>query len=210
MNPFRRSAGRSEVLKPAPDAAADVKPGAFSREAAIEAGFLTIGEHSYGSPSVIAYPGDSGTITIGRYCSIADGTELFLGGNHRLDWVTTYPLRAVLGLPGALEDGHPSSKGSISIGSDVWVGNDVRILSGVRVGDGAALGAGAVISRDVRPYAVVAGNPAREIRRRFSNPTIAALQRIAWWNWEDDLVRGRVNELCNPDLETFVARYERG
>jgi acetyltransferase-like isoleucine patch superfamily enzyme len=186
---------------------AAVKPGALSREAAVEAGFLTIGDHSYGNPSVIAYPGDSGRVEIGRYCSIADGTELFLGGNHRLDWVTTYPLRAVLGLPGALEDGHPATKGDISIGNDVWIGNDVRILSGVNVGDGAAIGAGAMVASDVRPYAVVAGNPARELRRRFSDDVVENLRRVAWWNWPDETVMEKVGELCNPDVETFLRRH---
>jgi acetyltransferase-like isoleucine patch superfamily enzyme len=166
-----------------------------------------MGEHSYGDPRVIVYPGDDGGIEIGRYCSIADGVELFLGGNHRLDWVTTFPLRAVFGLPGALEDGHPASNGRISIGNDVWVGNDVCVLSGVRIGDGAAIGAGAVVAAEVRPYAVVVGNPAREVRRRFNDETVARLRRIAWWEWPDELVLERVEDLCDPDVESFVRRY---
>jgi acetyltransferase-like isoleucine patch superfamily enzyme len=211
VNLFRRSAGRSAPpdAAPSPDPPERApKPGLLSKEQAIAAGLLSLGAHSYGNPSVVAYPGDAGRIEIGRYCSLADGIEFFLGGNHRLDWVTTFPLRAALGLPGALEDGHPASKGPIVIGNDVWIGNDVRVLSGVTVGDGAAIGAGSVVSADVRPYAVVAGNPAREIRRRFDDETVDALLRVAWWDWPDATVRERVGELSDPDLAGFVRRYD--
>lgn len=183
------------------------KPGALSRDGAIAAGFLSLGEHSYGDPSVIAYPGDSAKVEIGRYCAIADGTEFMVGGNHRPELVTAYPLRIMFDLPGAFEDGCPATKGNIVIGNDVWIGTDALILSGVTVGDGAVIGASAVVSRDVRPYAIVAGNPAREIRRRFADPLVEALQRIAWWNWTDAEVRSRVEELSNPDVEAFVQRY---
>jgi acetyltransferase-like isoleucine patch superfamily enzyme len=182
--------------------------GALEAEDAVAAGWLAIGEHSYGNPSVVVYPGDKGEVRIGRYCSIADGTVFLPGGNHRLDWVSTYPLRAVLGLPGALEDGHPASKGDIEIGNEVWIGNEVMVLSGVRVGHGAAIGARAVVTADVRPYSLVAGNPAREVRRRFDDRTIEALLRVAWWDWPDDVVGARVDELNGTDVRGFIDRYD--
>jgi acetyltransferase-like isoleucine patch superfamily enzyme len=200
--------------EPLPQAPADAPParlrGALEAEQAVAAGLLAIGEHSYGNPSVVAYPGDTGRVRIGRYCSIADGATLLIGGNHRLDWVSTYPLRASFGLPGALEDGHPASKGEIEIGNDVWIGNEVMILSGVEVGNGAALAARAVITTDVRPYSLVAGNPAREVRRRFDDTTVDALLRIAWWEWPDELVRERVGAINDTDVAAFVSRYDPG
>jgi acetyltransferase-like isoleucine patch superfamily enzyme len=183
-------------------------PAALSREKAVAAGVLALGGHSYGEPSVLVYPGDTAKARVGRYCSIADGVELMVGGNHRPDWVTTYPLRIMLGLPGALEDGHPASKGDIEVGNDVWLGSGARVLSGVTIGDGAVIGTRAVVATDVRPYAIVVGNPAREIRRRFPDPLIEALRRIAWWDWPDEVVRERVGELCSPDIEGFVRRYD--
>lgn len=183
------------------------KPAAIDSQEAIASGVLSLGSHTYGDPSVVLYPGDTAKVQVGRYCAIADGTEFLVGANHRADWVTAYPLRVVLGLPGALEDGHPATKGDITIGNDVWIGTDALILSGVTVGDGAMIGAAAVVTKDVRPYAIVAGNPAREVRRRFPDDTVEALRRIAWWDWPDELVRERVGELNDPDVEAFVRAY---
>jgi acetyltransferase-like isoleucine patch superfamily enzyme len=188
----------------------DYKPAAIDAQTAVARGVLTIGEHTYGDPGVIVYPGDTATVSIGRYCAIADGAEFLVGGNHMIDWVTAYPLRIMYDLPGALEDGHPTTKGNITIGNDVWIGTDALILSGVTVGDGAVIGAAAVVSADVRPYAVVAGNPGREVRRRFGGAEIEQLQRIAWWDWPDEVVRARVAELNNPDLGEFLHRYGEG
>ena len=205
--------------KPDPDSGAEpattegeeeLAPAALGLDAALADGVLRLGHRSYGGRiGVVRYPGDSARVSAGRYCSMADGVVFVVGGNHRTDWVTTYPLRAALGLPGALEDGHPATKGDIVIGNDVWIGADARILSGVTIGDGAAIGLGAVVAADVRPYAVMAGNPAREVRRRFADETIEALRRIAWWDWPDELVAERVGDLCNPDVEAFVRRYDR-
>jgi acetyltransferase-like isoleucine patch superfamily enzyme len=178
-------------------------------EQATAAGVLTVGAHTYGDPRIVSYPGDTATVRIGRYCSLAPEIQLCVGGNHRPDWVTTYPLRVKLGLPGALSDGHPATKGDIVIGNDVWIGAGVRVLSGVEIGDGAVVGADALVATSVRPYAIVTGNPARETRRRFPDPTVEALRRIAWWDWPDETVRDRVEELCNPDVEAFVRRFDR-
>jgi len=178
---------------------------ALSREQAEASGFLTVGHRSYGDPQLLLYPGDAARVRVGRYCSIANGTTFVPGGNHRTDWVTAYPLRAALELPGALEDGHPATKGDIVVGDDVWFGAECRILSGVTIGSGAAVGLGAVVTHDVRPYAIVAGNPAREVRRRFSDEIVEALLEIGWWDWPDELVEARVDELNGSDVEAFVA-----
>ena len=167
-----------------------------------------VGRHTYGSPQLQLAAGDEGTLTVGAFTSISYDVEIMLGGNHRTDWVTTFPLRHVLGLDGALADGHPSSKGPVVVGNDVWIGRGAKILSGVTIGDGAVIGAHAVVTRSVRPYAVVVGSPAREVRRRFADPVVESLRRIAWWDWPDELVVERVAELCDGDVEAFCARYD--
>jgi acetyltransferase-like isoleucine patch superfamily enzyme len=173
----------------------------------IERGALT-----YGSPHVRFYEGDEAKVTIGAYTSIADEVVIIPGGNHRADWVSTFPFRVVLELPGAFENGHPASRGDVAIGNDVWIGRGATILSGVEIGDGAIVGAAAVVSASVRPYAVVVGNPAREVKRRFSDDEVEALLRIAWWNWPGDLVRERVPLLNGSSVAEFIERFdpERG
>lgn len=152
------------------------------RKLALRHGF-SIGAYSYGRPKV-RFPESGRRLTIGRYCSIADKVEILLGGDHRLDWVSTYPFAAMTGLfpdAGAPADYH-ASRGDVTIGHDVWLGSGCMILSGVSVGHGAVVAARAVVTRDVPPYAVVAGNPARVVRTRFPPETVAALLAAAWWD----------------------------
>ncbi|HWW67728.1 MAG TPA: CatB-related O-acetyltransferase [Solirubrobacterales bacterium] len=181
--------------------------GSLSAKVAEECGYLTMGEHTYNDPTVKVFPGDSGHIAIGRFGSIGAGVELFVGGNHRADWVTTFALRARFGLPGALADGHPVPGGETTIGHDVYLGDGATVLSGVTIGSGALVGARAVVTRDVRPYAIVAGNPAREIGRRFDDDVVEGLLAIEWWNWPLETVLERVDRLCSEDVRGFVEAY---
>ena len=148
-----------------------------------------IGEHTYGHPEVLSWD-DKTRLTIGKYCSIAEGVTIILGGGHRVDWVTTYPLSVFFDELGSCE-GHPLTKGDLEIGHDVWVGYGATILSGIHIGDGAVIAARAVVTRDVPPYAIVAGNPARIIKYRFDTETIAELLELKWWNWPIDTVIDR-------------------
>jgi acetyltransferase-like isoleucine patch superfamily enzyme len=168
---------------------------------------LTMGRASYGEPLIATFPGDDLHVRVGSFVSIALDVVMMDGGNHRTDWVTVFPMRACLGLPGAFEDGHPSSKGDIAIGNDVWIGRGARVLSGVTVGDGAVIGGYSVVTKDVRPYAIVAGNPAREIRRRFSDEQVEHLLAIAWWNWPMENIVKCVAELSDPDIDGFIMRH---
>jgi acetyltransferase-like isoleucine patch superfamily enzyme len=164
----------------------------------------TVGDFTYGKPRVITL-NEGTSLKIGRYCSIAANVTIFLGSEHRTDWVSTYPF------PALWEDarsilGHPLSKGDVVIGNDVWIGYNVTILSGVTIGDGASIGACSVVTRDVPPYAVVAGNPAQIIRYRFKEETVQALLRIKWWDWPDEKVNENIRLICSNSIDAFVKK----
>ncbi|MGW8281549.1 CatB-related O-acetyltransferase (plasmid) [Sphingomonas aurantiaca] len=167
-----------------------------------------VGTGSYGQLQVLDF-GDGGTFRMGAYCSVAEDAQVLLGGAHRVDWVTTYPFPriepALAHLPG-----YPPPVEAVTIGSDVWIGTRALILSGVTIGDGAVVAAGAVVTRDVAPYAVVGGVPARVIRHRFDPDTIARLQAVAWWHWDHDRVLRAAPHLCSARIDTFLDLAESG
>jgi len=171
-------------------------------------GTLVMGTMSYYAPNVVKYKGDTGRVVIGNFASIAPDADFYVGGLHRVEWVSLYGLRAMLELPGAYEDGFTHGRGDIVVGSDTWVTNGCTVMSGVTIGDGAVVGTKAVVAKDVRPYAIVVGNPAREIGRRFSDERVEALLRIRWWDWPTDVVKEHVDLLSSPDLDAFIARFD--
>lgn len=160
------------------------------------------GAGTYGVPEVHDF-GDGAQLRIGAYCSIADGVEIVLGGYHRTDWVSTYPFPKKISEARHI-DGSSFSKGDVQIGSDVWLCSNATILSGVTIGPGAVVAAGAVVTRDIEPYAIVAGNPARVIGWRFDERTRNALLAIQWWNWPRDEVIKVVELLCSRDADQFL------
>lgn len=123
-------------------------------------------------------------ITIGKFCSIALNLKIFTGGNHRADWITTYPFSTRF--PFFNEFGPHQAEGKpVVIGNDVWIGDDVVIMSGVTIGDGAVIGAHSVIRSDIPPYTVARGNPARVTKQRFTDQEIGLLLSIQWWDWPE-------------------------
>lgn len=167
---------------------------------------FSIGAYSYGKPKV-RFPESGRKLTIGRYCSIADRVEILLGGGHRLDWASTYPFAAMRGhfADAQAPEEYHVSRGDVVIGHDVWLGSGCMILSGVTVGHGAVVAARAVVTRDVPPYAVVAGNPARVVRHRFPAEVAEALVASAWWDKPKDEVSRLVPLLQSTDIAALLA-----
>jgi acetyltransferase-like isoleucine patch superfamily enzyme len=166
-----------------------------------------VGDHTYGHPEV-QEPGAT-PLLIGKYCSIGDHVVLILA-NHRLDLPTSYPFFSLSAIwPEARSFGPDhEARGPMTIGSDVWIGVGAILLPGVKIGDGAIISAGAVVAGDVPPYAIVGGSPARILRMRFDTDTIAAMLRIRWWDWSDDVVAARMRAIMTPDLPAFIAAYD--
>lgn len=174
---------------------------------------MIVGRHTYGHESIeVREWGEGADLTIGSFCSIADRVMVFLGGNHRPDWVTTYPFAAFADQWETARgiEGHPATKGDVAIGSDVWVGSGATIMSGVTIGHGAVIGANSTVGRDVAPYAIVAGNPAVVIRPRFAPETVERLLEIAWWDWDDGRIEAAVPLLMNGDIDGFIRSYGIG
>lgn len=140
-----------------------------------------------------------GKVTVGKYCQIGRDVA-FHPTNHPISHVTTYINSQLFG--GELKQF--KSEAEIFIGNDVWVGHGVIVLSGVGVGDGAILAAGSVVTKNVSPYSIVAGNPAREIRKRFSDQVIAELEALKWWDMrEDELLK--IKPLFLMDLSSHTS-----
>jgi acetyltransferase-like isoleucine patch superfamily enzyme len=168
---------------------------------------VQIGEFSYGKP-VVKHWGENCMLTIGKFCSIADEVTIFLGGEHRTDWLTTYPFSAFHPAAAAIR-GHPRTKGDVAVGNDVWIGFGATIMSGVRIGDGAVVGARALVSKDVPPYAIVAGNPARAIRYRFDDRTISKLLSVKWWDWPAVYLEPAIPLLMSGNTSAFFQYCKR-
>lgn len=152
------------------------------------------------------YPVNGDRLKIGKFCSVACGAKfLFTSGNHSLRSLSTYTFPIFYeqwGLdPKNIRDAW-DNKGDIVIGNDVWIGYEAVILSGVTVGDGAVIGTRAVVTKDVLPYTIVGGVPARPIRRRFDPQTIARLEELRWWDWEEERIARNLSAIQSgrPDL----------
>lgn len=168
---------------------------------------VTLGPRSYLVSGSLEYGGDNCHVLIGRYSSLAHDLRFIVGLNHNGNYISTYPFEEIFYndednlINHYLEANHYQ----IIIGNDVWIGANVTILGGVRIGNGAIIGAGAVVAKDVPPYAVVVGNPAKVIKYRFDEKTIDNLQKIKWWNWSDDKVKENIDLIKEP--QKFLAKY---
>jgi len=145
-------------------------------------------------------------LIIGKFCMIAsDVTFIMNGGNHLSDAITTYPF-AIFGKDWshAMEDKSYPTKGDTIIGNDVWIGMGATIMPGVKIGNGAIIGSQSVVTKDVDPYAIIGGNPAKEIKKRFSSDKIAQLLDIAWWDWSIEKITDNVQNLTSNNIEDII------
>jgi len=151
------------------------------------------------------YPVNKDKLIIGKFCSIACGAKfIFTSANHTMQSFSTYPFPIFFEeweLDKAQVASAWDNKGDIVIGNDVWIGYEAVIMPGVHIGDGAIIGTRAVVTKDVSPYAIVGGVPAKEIRKRFDEQTIETLLRIRWWDWSHEKIRQSLPFLMQSDME---------
>lgn len=150
------------------------------------------------------YPINHDRLTIGKFCSIACGAKFLLNSaNHTMASLSTYPFPLFFEEWGLQKEEVAKAwdnKGDITIGNDVWIGYEAAILAGVTIGDGAIIGARALVTKDVAPYTIVGGAPARPIRKRFSEETIAALLKLRWWDLPKEKLKGNIGAIQTGDL----------
>lgn len=180
---------------------------------AIPKGKITIGKHTYGTP-IIQSVWKNNKVNIGNFCSI--GTDVIiipgmghiLPKEHRNFYVSTFPLNRLKKNSWKPEYEHPHKKndGIINIGNDVWIGARAIINPGVQIGDGAVIGSGSVVTHDVEPYAIFAGNPAKIIGYRYDKEQITKLLKIAWWNWSEQKIIENLDFLYG-DIDKFIESF---
>lgn len=165
--------------------------------------FETVANFEKNVKYLFDFTGDK--LIIGKFCMIASGVTFIMNGaNHLTDAVSTYPF-AVFGngWEGAMEGKSYPFKGDTVVGNDVWIGYNAVIMAGVHIGDGAIIGSCSVVTKDVEPYTIVGGNPAREIRKRFSDADIQTLLNIKWWDWEPEKRTHHVALLTGNDVQAL-------
>ncbi len=173
--------------------------------------FTYIADSEFESHVTHLYSWNGDKLIIGKFCQIAAGVEFVMNGaNHQMNAVTTFPFYTLDGWdmePPAVSD--MPLKGNTVIGNDVWIGQNAVILPGVRVSDGAIIGANSVIGSDVEPYTIVAGNPAKPIRKRFDDEMIALLLKFRWWDKDIAEINSLIPLLTNSDIEKVKSEIKR-
>jgi acetyltransferase-like isoleucine patch superfamily enzyme len=171
---------------------------------------MKVGKYTYGVENIRLFWGTSDLVVVGSFCSIAGNLTIYLGGNHRKDWVTTFPFGHIHQNVFNTFDGkgHPSTNGGVVIGHDVWIADNVTIMSGVKIGSGSIIASNSHVVKDVEPYSIVGGNPAKLIKYRFDKSQIEELIKISWWTWDDDKIKENVPLLCQSNIELFIEKHK--
>lgn len=166
-----------------------------------------IGEFTYGKPEIFIWT-NKYHVFIGKYSSIETNVKIIVDGNHNTHWISSYPFGELIsGIP--KNPDHPAGKGDILIGNDVWIGYGAIILPGVKIGDGAVIGAGSVVTKNIDDYEIVAGNPARHIRYRFSREKIEILKKIKWWDWPVEKIKENADILQSNNIDSLIFNFEK-
>jgi virginiamycin A acetyltransferase len=145
-------------------------------------------------------------LIIGKFCMIASGVKFIMNGaNHLTEAVSTYPFAIFgKGWEHAMEGKAYPYKGDLIIGNDVWIGHNATLMAGITVGDGAIIATNATVTKDVPPYTIVGGNPAREIKKRFDEDTIEKLLVLAWWDWDVEKITANVQALTGNNIDELI------
>lgn len=151
------------------------------------------------------YPVNHDKLIIGKFCSIACGAKfIFTSANHTLKSLATYPFPLFWEEYGLAQKDVTQAwdnKGDIIIGNDVWIGYEAVIMPGIHIGNGAIIGTRAVVTKDVEPYTIVGGMPAKPIKKRFHDEIIEKLQSVCWWDWEKEKVREKINDIMCGNID---------
>ncbi len=168
---------------------------------------MSYGKYSYGNPN-IHWANNNAKLIVGNFCSIAKNVNIYLGNGvaHDIFFVSTYPFTQMYRNIFNNLDIHTgrNTKGDVIIGNDVWIGSNVTIMSGVTIGDGAVIANNSHVIKNVEPYSLVGGNPAKFIKYRFTKEQIEHLLKIKWWNWDDKKINDFLPLLCNNNIDDFI------
>ncbi|WP_416390141.1 CatB-related O-acetyltransferase [Tepidibacter hydrothermalis] len=150
---------------------------------------------------------DVDKLKIGKFCSIGSGAIFIMAGNqgHRYDWITSYPFYYSTINENA-KDGYIQS-GDTVVGNDVWIGTEAVIMPGVKIGDGAVIGTRALVTKDVEPYTIIGGNPAKPIKKRFTQDEIKMLLEMKWWNWPIEKIKNNMLLLCSNNIKLLFEEF---
>jgi virginiamycin A acetyltransferase len=174
----------------------------------VKQGHTIIGKWSYGNPAI--YRWDSSKLKIGNFCSFGPEVKIYIGGNHRSDWITTSPLPidefSSFFTNAADVKNFTKEKKSLEIGSDVWVGGHSIILSGLKIGHGCVIGAGSVVRESLDPYSIAIGNPAKTIKKRFNEQVIEKLLQYPWWELDDRKINILAPFLLSENFDLFFEK----
>ena len=156
------------------------------------------------------YPHLGDKLIIGKFCSIAKGVEFIMNGaNHPMNGISAFPFGIFIENKPTIPNDIVPHKGDTVIGNDVWIGQNVTIMPGVKVGDGCIIGTNAVVAKDIPPYSIAVGNPARVIKRRFEENTIERLLKLKWWDMPIETIEEKYELLQDRNLELFISKFER-
>jgi acetyltransferase-like isoleucine patch superfamily enzyme len=171
---------------------------------------MKVGKYTYGVNPQKHIRLEGGGVTIGSFCSFAGGLKMITGkGSHRTEFVSTFPFGFIheKTFPSDPKNLLLDDPGDVVIGNDVWAGENVTIMPGVSIGDGVVIANNSHVVKNVEPYSIVGGNPAKHIKFRFDEETIKKLLKIKWWTWDDEKIKDNLQYITSSNISEFVDKF---
>ena len=170
---------------------------------------LSVGKYSYGlDRNCFVGLSRETPVRIGMYCSFGPNVKIFLNSDHPINLVSTFPIKTLVKQKSPWPNLDVVSKGGVEIANDVWIGANSLIMSGINISNGAVIAAGSVVTKDVGPYELVGGNPAKLIKSRFNKKQVNSLLRIEWWNWTEEKIINNIDDFYN-DINKFIKLHDK-